>query len=166
MSSLTFKNSPIETRGDFPVVGATAPDFKMVARDLSEISLSDFKGKKVLLNIFPSVDTAVCGLQLKNFSEKAAGLKDTVLLFVSLDLPFAFSRFCAAEGIENAVTASDFRYQALGQHYGVAMESGPLSGLYALAVLLLDEEQKVVYTELVSEVTHEPDYGAAIAAVG
>lgn len=165
MSSLTFKNSPIETAGHFPQVGEAAKDITLVAADLSEIKLSDFTGKKVIFNIFPSVDTPVCALQLQKFSQEVSGLDDVVLLFVSLDLPFAFGRFCAAEGIENALTASDYRYRDLAHDYGVEMQGGPLSGLYARAVLVLDEKQQVVHSELVAEVTDEPDYVAAMAAV-
>ena len=166
MASITFKNSPVETTGDFPSVGQAAPDFKLIKGDLSELSLSDLKGKKVIFNIFPSVDTPVCALQLKQFTQIAAGLDNTVLLFSSLDLPFALSRFCGAEGIDNALTTSDFRYQSLAEAYGVKMKNGPINGLYARAVLILDEEHKVIYSELVEEVTNEPNYDAAMAAIG
>ena len=165
MAQTKFKGNPIETHGDFPQVGDSAPDFKLVKTDLSEVSLSDLKGKKVIFNIFPSVDTAVCALQLKTFSHKAAKLDDVVLLFASLDLPFALGRFCGAEGIENAVTASDFRYNSLTESYGVKMIQGPLSGLYARATLVLNKDHKVVYSELVSDVVNEPDYEAALATL-
>lgn len=165
MAQTKFKGNPIETQGDFPQVGDSAPDFKLVKTDLSEVSLSDLKGKKVIFNIFPSVDTAVCALQLKTFSNKAAKLDGVVLLFASLDLPFALGRFCGAEGIENTVTASDFKHHSLAESYGVKMNQGPLSGLYARATLVLNEEHKVVYSELVSDVVNEPDYDAALATV-
>lgn len=165
MTSLTFKGNKIETVGSFPKVGELAPDFKLVQSDLSELSLSDLKGKKVIFNIFPSIDTPVCALQLKKFSQAASAIDDAVLLFASLDLPFAFSRFCGAEGITNAITASDYRSQSLEESYGVKMQGGPLDGLYARAVLILNENHEVVYSELVQEVTDEPDYDKAIAAV-
>ncbi|MET1255273.1 thiol peroxidase [Aliikangiella maris] len=165
MASLTFKNNPIETVGNFPEVGQKAPDFKLVKSDLSEISLSELAGKKVIFNIFPSIDTPVCAAQLKKFNEAVANIDNTVLLFASLDLPFAFARFCGAEGIENAVTTSDFRYRSLAESYGIQMKGGPLDGLYARAVLVLNENQEVIYSELVNEVTNEPDYDAALATV-
>jgi len=165
MAIINFKGNPIQTIGDFPQLGTQAPDFKLVKGDLSEVSLEDLKGKKIIFNIFPSVDTAVCALQLKTFSQKAAQLDDVVLLFASMDLPFALNRFCAAEGIENAITASDFRYNSLAENYGVLMKQGPLSGLYARATLVLDENHKVTYSELVSDVVNEPDYDKAMAAL-
>ncbi len=162
MTTLTFKGSEIQTNGSFPEIGDTAPEFTLVNTDLSEVSLSNFAGKHVVLNIFPSVDTSVCALQLKTFNSKVSGLDNTVLLFASLDLPFALKRFCAAEGVENAVTASDFRHQSISENYGVEMIDGPLAGLYARAVLVLDESHNVTYSELVAEVTEEPNYDAAL----
>ena len=162
MATTNFKGNPVQTKGDFPQLGSQAPDFKMIKSDLSEVSLADLKGKKVIFNIFPSVDTAVCALQLKTFSQKAAQLNDVVLLFASMDLPFALNRFCGAEGIENAMTVSDFRYHSLAENYGVKMTDGPLSGLYARATLVLDEDHKVVYSELVSDIVNEPNYDAAM----
>lgn len=164
MATTHFKGSAVSTNGDVPAVGQQAPDFKLVKGDLSEISLADLKGKRVVFNTFPSVDTGVCALQLKTFSQKMAGDDNTVLLFASQDLPFAFGRFCAAEGVENAVTASDFRHDSMGD-YGLKMTDGPLAGLLARAVLVLDENQKVIYSELVSEITEEPNYEAALAAL-
>lgn len=164
MAITHFKGAEIPTQGDFPAVGQQAPDFKLVKSDLSEISLADLKGKRVVFNMFPSVDTGVCALQLKTFSQKMSGDENTVLLFASLDLPFAFGRFCGAEGVENAVTASDFRHASM-DNYGVKMTTGPLAGLFARAVLVLDENHQVVHSELVSEVTDEPDYDAAMAAL-
>jgi thiol peroxidase len=165
MATINFKGNPIQTNGDFPQVGDQAPEIKLVKTDLSEVSLADLKGKKVIFNIFPSVDTAVCALQLKTFSQKAAALDDVVLLFASMDLPFALNRFCGAEGIQNAVTASDFRHHSLADSYGVKMTQGPLAGLYARATLVLDADHKVVYSELVRDVVNEPDYDAAIATL-
>lgn len=165
MAKITFKGDPVNTLGSLPAVGSAAPDFALVNTDLSTVTLADFAGKKVVINIFPSVDTGVCALQLKTFSQRAAGMDDVAFLFVSLDLPFAFGRFCGAEGIENAVTASDFRSLTFAEDYGVEMEDGPLAGLYARATLVLDADHKVKYSELVSEITNEPDYDAAMAAI-
>lgn len=165
MATINFKGNPIQTDGEFPQVGSQAPEFKMIKSDLSEVSLADLKGKKIIFNIFPSVDTAVCALQLKTFSQKAAKLDNVVLLFASMDLPFALNRFCAAEGVENAMTVSDFRYHSLAESYGVKMTDGPLSGLYARATLVLDENHNIVYSELVSDVVNEPDYDAAMSKI-
>jgi thiol peroxidase len=165
MASIQFKGNPIETNGDFPQVGQSAPDFKLIKADLSEVSLADLAGKQVVFNIFPSVDTAVCALQLKTFSQKAAGREDVVMLYASMDLPFALNRFCAAEGVDNAVTTSDFRHRSLADSYGVQMTSGPLAGLYARATLVLNADHQVVYSELVDDVVNEPDYDAAMAAL-
>ena len=164
MTTITFKGNTIHTNGDFPQVGGNLPELKLVAGDLSEVSLDSFKGKKVIFNIFPSIDTAVCALQLTTFCQQFAEQDDTVLLFASLDLPFALNRFCSAEGITNAVTTSDFRYYSL-KNYGVMMTDGPLAGLSARAVLILDEQHNIIYSELVSEVTHEPNYDAAKAVL-
>lgn len=160
-----FKGTEVALSGAFPAAGDTAPDFKVVASDLSEVTISSFKGKKVVLNTFPSVDTGVCAMQLKSFSKLAAEKENVELVFVSQDLPFAFGRFCGSEGIENATTCSDFRYAEAGEALGVKMTSGPLTGLLARSVLVLDEELKVVHSELVSEVTDEPDYSAAMNAL-
>ncbi|MCH2174575.1 MAG: thiol peroxidase [Lentisphaeria bacterium] len=164
MSSVTFKGTPIQLSGDVPNAGA-APDFKVVATDLSEVSLSDYKGKKVVLNTIPSVDTSVCAIQLKTFAEKVGTMDDVVLLFVSKDLPFALGRFCGAEGVENAVTASDFRYDAIASSWGLAIAEGPLAGLLARSVSVIDAEGNIVYTELVPEIAQEPNYDAALAAL-
>ena len=146
-------------------MGNQAPALKLIQADLSEATLDNFKGKQVVFNIFTSVDTAVCALQLKTFSQKAAQRDDVVMLFASMDLPFALNRFCAAEGVDNAVTASDFRYHSLADNYGVKMTEGPLAGLYARATLVLNSDHQVVYSELVEDVVNEPDYDAAMAAL-
>ena len=164
MAQTLFKGNPVNTAGELPTVGSAAPDFKVIGTDLSTVSLSDFAGKKVVINAFPSVDTGVCALQLKAFNEKVAE-KDVILLFVSQDLPFAFSRFCGAEGVENAITTSDFRSHSFADAYGLKLVDGPLEGLLTRAVIVLDEAHKVTYTELVSEITHEPNYDAAMAAL-
>lgn len=166
MATINFKGNPIQTQGDFPQVGDQAPELKLVNTDLSEVTLADYAGQQVILNVFPSVDTAVCALQLKTFSQKLSGRDDVVLLFASMDLPFALGRFCAAEGVANAVTTSDFRYHSLAENYGVKMVSGPLAGLYARATLVLNAQHQVVHSELVSDVVNEPDYAAAMAALG
>ncbi len=165
MATINFKGNPIQTQGDFPQVGDQAPELKLVNTDLSEVTLADYAGKQVILNVFPSVDTAVCALQLKTFSQQVGGRDDVVLLFASMDLPFALGRFCAAEGVANAVTASDFRHHSLAENYGVKMTSGPLAGLYARATLVLNAQHEVVYSELVGDVVNEPDYDAAWATL-
>ncbi len=165
MAQITFKGTPVNTFGSLPEVGSQAPDFALIGSDLGTITLVNFAGKKVIINIFPSVDTGVCALQLKTFSQRAAGMDDVVLLFISLDLPFAFNRFCGAEGIQNAVTASDFRSLSVGEDYGVEMQDGPLAGLYARATIVLDANHKIVYSELVPEITQEPNYDDAMATI-
>lgn len=165
MATVKFKGDNIKTNGDFPKAGEKAPDFSLVGSDLSTINLSALEGKKVVLNIFPSVDTDVCANQLRTFTKKLSNRDDIALVFASMDLPFAFNRFCAAENISNAITASDFRDQSLAKNYGVKMEEGPVAGLYARAVLVLDESHNISHAELVNEVTEEPDYEAAIAAL-
>jgi len=166
MAQINFKGNPVETNGDFPQVGDAGPDMQLVLSDLSEATLTDFPGKKVVLNIFPSIDTPVCALQLKTFSQKAADRDDVVMVYASLDLPFALNRFCAAEGVNNAVTGSDFRHQSLAESCGVKMNSGPLAGLYARATLVLDANHQVVYSELVDDIVNEPNYDAAMKALG
>jgi thioredoxin-dependent peroxiredoxin len=166
MATVTLKGElKINVSGELPAKGGVAPDFTLVKGDLSEVSLKDFKGKKVLLNIFPSIDTGVCAASVRRFNKEAAALDNTVVLAVSVDLPFAAGRFCAAEGIANVVTASAFRNPEFAQGYGVLMEDGPLKGLLARSVVVIDTNGKVTYTELVPEVTQEPDYTAALAAL-
>ncbi len=164
MAQITFKGNPIHTSGELPAQGSAAPDFTLVKQDLSETVLSDYKGKRLVLNIFPSIDTGVCAISVRKFNEKAAVLKNTVVLCVSLDLPFAQSRFCGAEGIKNVVTASAFR-SAFGDHYGVTIADGPLAGLLSRAVVVIDEKGKVIYTEQVPEIAQEPNYDSALAAL-
>ena len=164
MSQVTLKGNPVEVGGSFLQAGQTAPEFRLVAGDLSEKSLADFAGKRKVLNIFPSVDTGVCAASVRKFNEKAASLANTTVLCVSQDLPFAQSRFCGAEGIENVVMLSAFR-SPFAQDYGVALVGGPLAGLTARAVVVLDENNQVVYSQLVPEITEEPDYEAVLAAL-
>jgi thiol peroxidase len=158
MGKVTFKGSPVQTSGNLPAVGTKAPDFKLVGVGLNEISLSDYKGKKVVLNIFPSLDTGVCAASVRNFNKWAASNKNTVVICVSKDLPFAQGRFCGAEGLEDVITASDFRYNNFATDYGVLMQDGPLAGLMARSVVAFDENGTVVYNQLVPEIVEEPNY--------
>lgn len=164
MTDITFKDSPVSTHGELPDVGSKAPGFVLVGTDLQPVKLSDFAGQKVVLNIFPSLDTGVCANSVRTFNQSAAGLENTTVLCISRDLPFAQARFCGAEGIENVVTASDFR-TTLGEDYGVTMIDGPLEGLLSRAVVVLDENGIVTHTQQVPEITTEPDYDAALAAL-
>ena len=164
MSTITFKGSPCNTSGNLPAKGANAPDFSVVSASLSELSLKDFSGKTLILNIFPSIDTSVCAMSVRKFNKDAAALKDTVVLCVSMDLPFAQGRFCAAEGIANVQTASDFRHGSIGKNDGVKIADGPLSGLLARAVLVIAPDGLVKYSQLVPEIAQEPDYEAALNA--
>lgn len=158
MATVTFKGSEVKTNGSLPVVGAQAPDFKLVGAGLNEISLADFKGKRVVLNIFPSIDTGVCAASVRNFNKLAAADDNVVVVCVSKDLPFAASRFCGAEGLDKVITASDFRYNNFATDYGVLMTDGPLAGLMARSVVAIDENGKVVYNQLVPEIVEEPSY--------
>lgn len=165
MSTIKFHGNSINTLGSLPAKGTKAPDFKLVKSDLSEIKLSDLKGKKVVLNIFPSLDTGVCAASVRHFNKAAGELDNTVVVCVSKDLPFAHGRFCTAEGLKNVVTASDFREGNFGRDYGVNMTDGPLAGLHSRAVVVLDENGVVTYTEQVPEIVQEPDYEAALKAI-
>lgn len=157
MATTNFKGNPVKTNGNLPKVGEKAPDFKLVKGDLSETTLADYAGKKLILNIFPSIDTGVCAASVRRFN-KIASEKGIPVLCVSKDLPFASSRFCGAEGLNDVITASDFRYNNFATDYGVLMEDGPLQGLCARSVVVLDENGVVTYTELVPEITQEPNY--------
>jgi thiol peroxidase len=165
MANITFKNQPVSTVGELPKVGDTAPDFTLVGKDLSEVKLSDYKGKYAVLNIFPSLDTSVCAASVRKFNKEAATLGHSVVLAISADLPFASGRFCTAEGIENVITLSTFRDQQFENNYGLLMTNGPLKGLLARAVVVVNPEGKVVYTELVPEIAQEPDYFSAINSI-
>lgn len=164
MSTVTLKGNPIETVGTLPSVGDAAPDFTLVKTDLSETSLTDYAGKTVILNIFPSVDTPTCAMSVRKFNESAAALQNTQVLCVSMDLPFAQARFCGAEGIDNVTTGSGFR-SSFGADYGLTFESGPLKGLFSRCVVIIDGDGKISYTEQVAETAHEPNYEAALAAL-
>jgi len=165
MAQVTLKGNPVQTKGELPAIGSDAAAFTLVNTDLSEISLADYKGKKIILNIFPSVDTGTCATSVRSFNEKAADLDNTVVLCISQDLPFAHARFCGAEGIENVVSLSAFRNDSFAKDYGIAMTDGPLKGLTARSIVVIGEDGKVKYTELVSEIVDEPNYESAIAAL-
>lgn len=161
-----FKGVPVNLAGKFPKAGTKAPDFKLSRGDLGDFSMDAAKGKRILLNIFPSLDTPVCAVSVRRFNTLAAQMKNTLVLCVSRDLPFAQSRFCAAEGIENAVLLSDFHYGSrFGEDYGVVMTDGPLGGLFARAVIIIGPDGKVVYSAMTSDITEEPDYASALAAL-
>lgn len=162
MATTHLAGEAVQTTGDLPEVGAVAPAFTLVGEDLSDITLADYAGKRVVLNVFPSVDTGICAQSVRVFNEKATALDNTVVLCVSKDLPFALGRFCAAEGIENVVSGSDFR-GTFGADYGVEQADGALCGLLARAVIVIDTDGKVGYVQLVDEIKTEPDYDAAIA---
>ncbi len=165
MATVTLAGNSFKVNGEFLKSGAQAPNFTLVKSDLSELSLNSLKGKKVVLNIFPSLDTAVCATSVRKFNEMAAKLNNTVVLAISKDLPFAHGRFCTTEGIENVITLSAFRNTTFGEDYGVALAEGPLAGLFARAVVVLDENGKVIHSQLVPEITTEPDYESALAAI-
>lgn len=165
MAKVTLGGNPISTSGELPVTGAKAPDFSLTTADLSDVSLATYAGKKVILNIFPSIDTDVCAASVRRFNAEAAKLGGTVVLCVSRDLPFAQKRFCGAEGLDNVVTLSSMRSSDFGKAYGVLITDGPLAGLFARAIVVLDGSGKVVKTQLVPEIKQEPDYDAALAAV-
>jgi thiol peroxidase len=165
MAQVTFKGNSLRTAGTLPGVGSIAPDFTVVKDDLSPVSLAQYKGKKLVLNIFPSIDTSVCASSVRRFNVDAAKLNNTVVLCISRDLPFAQKRFCAAEGINNVITGSEYRDSSFSDAYGVRILDGPLAGLLSRAVVVINEQGKVLYTEQVSEITQEPDYDKALAAV-
>ncbi len=165
MAQVTFKGNPVNTCGHLPEAGDDAPDCTLVKTDLSELTFSDLKGQKVVLNIFPSIDTPVCAASARRFNEAAASLDNTTVLCISVDLPFAQARFCGAEGLDKVVPLSAFRNDAFGDKYGVTITDGPLSGLFARAVVVVDEGGKVIYSQLVPEIAEEPDYDKALAAL-
>lgn len=165
METIKFKGQTVNIAGNFVSVGTVAPDFELVKTDLTSLRLRDLKGKKVILNIFPSLDTGVCATSVRRFNELAAGLSNTVVLAISKDLPFAHARFCTTEGIDNVIPLSDFRVSNFDADYEVLMADGPLKGLLARSIVVIDEDGTVIYTELVSEITQEPNYDKAIEAV-
>src|SRR4051794_743563 len=164
MAEITFRGNPIHTVGELPAVGSAAPAFTVTGLDLSDVSAGDFAGKNLVLNIFPSIDTQVCATSVRTFNERAAALDNTVVLNVSADLPFAMGRFCGAEGIEDVQSASAFRSD-FGDTYGVEIAEGPLAGLMSRAVVVVNSDGVVTYTEQVPEIGQEPDYDAALASL-
>lgn len=166
MAQTALQGSPVNLAGEMPAVGDAAPDFKLVDKDLNDKSIRDFAGKKALLNIVPSLDTDVCATSTRKFNASFADRSDAVCLVVSADLPFASGRFCTTEGLNNVHTLSMMRSKSFAKDYGVLIEDGPLAGVTARAVVVIDEAGKVVYVELVPEITQEPNYNAALAALG
>jgi thioredoxin-dependent peroxiredoxin len=165
MAQISFKGNPIHTNGELPQVGTKAPEFELTATDLSAKSLKDYAGKNVVLNIFPSVDTGICAQSVRTFNQELSALENTVVLCISKDLPFAFSRFCAAEGLDDVVSLSAFKDSSFEEAYGVKMTEGPLAGLLSRAVVVIDTEGNVVYTEQVPEIAQEPSYEGALASI-
>lgn len=165
MATVTLQGNPLNTNGDLPAVGSAAPAFRLVTKDLADVGLDAYAGKKKLLNIVPSLDTPTCAISTKKFNDHARAHPDTAILIVSADLPFAQGRFCGDEGLENVVTLSMMRSRNFAKDYGVLIEDGPLAGITARAVVVLDADDKVVYTQLVGEIADEPDYEAALAAL-
>ncbi|MGM9821098.1 MAG: thiol peroxidase [Muribaculaceae bacterium] len=162
METVYFSGNECHTGGNLPKVGDKAPDFKLVTPELKDVSLETFKGKRVILNIFPSLDTPVCAAGVRRFNQEASSLADTVVLCVSMDLPFAAGRFCEAEGLRDVIPASAFRSPAFAKDYGVQLVDGPLAGLLTRAVIIIDKDGKVRYVDLVDEITHEPRYDEAL----
>lgn len=165
MAIITLKGNKIQTSGNLVEIGNKAPNFKLTATDLSTKTLEDFKGSKVILNIFPSIDTGTCAASVRNFNKEAANLKNTKVLCISRDLPFAQARFCGAEGLENVINLSDFGTGDFGKDYGLEILEGPLTHLHSRAIIIVDENGKVIYTEQVPEITEEPNYAKALKAV-
>jgi len=166
MSQVTFHGKPVQVNGTLPAVGATAPEFKLVGKDLADVSLSFGASERKVLNIFPSVDTGVCAASVRRFNELATKMNNTRVLCISADLPFAQARFCGAEDLDKVTMLSTMRGREFLENYGVAIAEGPLSGLAARAVVVLDTDNKVLHTQLVSEIGDEPDYDAALKALG
>ena len=165
MATVTLKGNAIKTSGELPKVGTKAPDFKLTTTDLSSKSLSDFAGSRLVLNIFPSVDTGTCAQSVRQFNKEASTLNNTKVLCISHDLPFAHARFCGAEGLENVVSLSDFKDGSFGKTYGLNFVDGPLEALHSRCVIVLDEKGTVLHTEQVGEIVDEPNYAAAITAL-
>ena len=165
MATITFKGSPVHTQGELPQIGAQAPDFSLTASDLSDKTLADFAGKKVVLNIFPSIDTGTCAASVRAFNKAASTLENTVVMCISRDLPFAQGRFCAAEGLANVVTLSEYKDSSFSDSFQLKMVDGPLAGLLSRVVVTLDETGKVLFEQQVAEIADEPDYEAALASL-
>ena len=162
MAQITLKGNPINTVGELPKVGESAKNFVLVKSDLSRVTLRDFMGTRIVMNIFPSLDTGTCAASVRQFNKLAGEMKDTKVLCISRDLPFAQARFCGAEGLENVITLSDFATGEFGKTYGLEIADGPLQNLHSRVVIVIDKEGKVIYTEQVPEIVNEPDYSKAI----
>ncbi|POS02180.1 thiol peroxidase [Flavobacterium croceum] len=165
MSKITLGGNEIHTNGTLPEVGSIAPNFELVANDLSTVSLENYKGYKLVLNIFPSIDTGTCATSVRTFNAQANALQNTKVLCISRDLPFAQKRFCGSEGLENVINLSDFKEGAFGKNYGLEIIDGPLQGLHSRVVIVLDENGVVKYTEQVAEIANEPNYDQALASL-
>ncbi len=166
MAQITFQGNPIQTAGQLPAVGEKAPDFRLTRSDLADISLADYQGKQLVLNIFPSIDTGVCAASVRRFNEEATKLDDVIVLCISKDLPFAHSRFCSAEGLKNVVTASEYKDDGFSRGYKVRIQEGALAGLFSRAVVVIDAGGKVIHSQQVPEIVQEPDYAAVLTALG
>jgi len=166
MAKITLKGNPVNTIGTLPAVHTKAPGFRLTKTDLTETGLEDYKGKKVVLNIFPSLDTSVCAASVRQFNARAEKMNNTVVLCASLDLPFAHKRFCTTEGLNNVISVSGFRNPAFGKDYGVALTDSPMAGLYSRAIVIINEKGEVIYNEQVPEIAQEPDYDKAVSALG
>ena len=164
MATITLKGNAIQTSGELPAAGTAAPGFRLVTADLKDVSLHDYAGKRKILNIFPSIDTPTCATSVRTFNKRASALDNTVVLCISADLPFAQKRFCGAEGLDNVVTLSTMRGHSFSKDYGVLIETGPLAGLAARSVVVLNANNEVLYSELVKEIADEPNYDAALKA--
>jgi len=165
MADITLKDKPVHTSGELPPVGEPAPDFSLTRTDLSDMTLKDVAGKRVILNIFPSIDTSVCAMSVRRFNSEISKFENAVVLCISRDLPFAHARFCGTEGLKDVISLSEMRHRDFGRAYGVEMKDGPLAGLLARAIVVLDEKGKVIYNQLVSEIGEEPDYEKALVAL-
>ena len=164
MAQTKLGDNIVNTNGNLPTIGSIAPEFTLTGIDLKDVSLKNYAGKNIILNIFPSIDTGVCATSVREFNKQAAGLKDTVVLCISKDLPFAFKRFCGAEGIDKVVSLSDFKNKGFSKSYGVEMTDGNMAGFFARAIVVIDKQGKVVHTELVPAIGQEPNYDAALKA--
>jgi thiol peroxidase len=165
MATITLKGNPIETVGELPAIGTMAPEAALTQADLNDILLADLKGSRLVLNVFPSIDTRVCAASVRAFNQQAAQLDNTKVLCISADLPFAQARFCGAEGIENLMMLSTFRHDVFGSAFGLTIKTGPLAGLLSRAIIVIDETGQIIYNEQVPEIAQEPNYSAALASI-
>jgi len=166
MATITLKGNPINTIGNLPEIGSMAPDFNLTTTDLSDISLKNFAGKRIVLNIFPSLDTGICAMSVRTFNAKVGSLDNAVIICVSLDTPFAHKRFCTTEGLDNVISAAELRDRNFGIDYGVRIIDGPMAGLFSRAVVVVDTDGRVIYAEQVPEIVQEPNYEAALSVLG